>query len=51
MGLRPGGSLKAPVGLGPSVPGRKEHERTGQAGGGNGDQLVNHGVSIVTDFP
>lgn len=48
LGRRSG--LEAAVGLGPAVPGRKYDERAGKAGRGNRYQLVNHGVSIVTDF-
>jgi hypothetical protein len=51
VGLRAGGSLNTPVGLGPPVSSRKDHEGAGEAGGRQGDQLVNHGLSIVTDFP
>lgn len=42
--------LEPPGALGPAVTGRKYNERAGEAGRGNRYQLVNHGVSIVTDF-
>ena len=45
-----GGRLKPPFRLCPPIPGRQDHKGAGQAGGRKGYQLVNHGVSIVTDF-
>lgn len=48
LGRRSG--LEPPGALGPAVPGGKYNERAGEAGRGDRYQLVNHGVSIVTDF-